>query len=60
MNQEASVLSLEILKIRDPENFDSVFREKFNLAKERISVNPSESYIISKRPCRDQSGLSRN
>ena len=48
MNQEASVLSLEILKIKDPENFDAVFREKFNLAKERISVNPSESYIILK------------
>ena len=46
MNQEASVLSLEILKIKDPDNFDSVFREKFNLARERININPSESYII--------------
>ena len=48
MNQEASVLSLEILKIKDPDNFDEVFREKFNLARERININPSESYILLK------------
>ena len=48
MNQEASVLSLEILKIRDAENFDRVFRDKFNLAKERININPTESYIVLK------------
>ncbi len=48
MNQEASVLSLEMLRIKDPDNFDSIFREKFNLARERININPSESYIILK------------
>ncbi len=48
MNQEASVLSLEILKIKDADNFESVFRDKYNLAKERININPSESYIVLK------------
>ena len=45
MNQEANILSLEILKIKDPENFDSLFSEKYELAKKRININPSESLI---------------
>ena len=48
MNQEASILSLEIQRIKDPDNFDQLFREKYNLAKERININPTESYILLK------------
>ena len=36
MNQEANILSLEILKIKDPENFDSLFSEKYELAKKEL------------------------
>ncbi len=48
MNQEASILSLEILKLKDTDNFEQLFREKYNLARERININPSESYILLK------------
>ena len=48
LNQEAGILSLEIQKIKDPENFRELFREKFESAKKRIDTNPSESLIFLK------------
>ncbi len=48
LNQEASVLSLKILNLKDKENFNILFKEKYDLAVQRIDVNPSESYIMLK------------
>ena len=48
LNQNASILSLEIQKIKDPENFKILFKEKFELARELIKTNPSESHIFLK------------
>ena len=48
LNQEAGILSLEIQKIKDPENFKKLFREKYESAKKRININPSESHSFLK------------
>ncbi|MDX9800577.1 MAG: hypothetical protein RBT69_04485 [Spirochaetia bacterium] len=48
LNQETSVLSLKILKLKDKDNFNTLFRERYELARERIDINPSESYIMLK------------
>ncbi len=44
LNQEAGILSLEIQKIKDPENFKQLFSEKFESAKKGLIINPSESH----------------
>ncbi len=48
LNQEASVLSLKILKLKDKQNFDSLFREKYEQARQKIDINPSETYTVLK------------
>ena len=48
LNQDASILSLEILKLKDVDNFKTIFREKYEYAVKRIEQNPSESYMLLK------------
>lgn len=44
-NQEASLLFLRILQLRDPGQFDSIFAERFANARSKLSTNPEEGYI---------------
>jgi len=46
LNQEASVLSLRIMQLKDQQNFNVLFRERYNFAVQMIDVNPAEAYII--------------
>ena len=48
LNQDASILSLEILKLKDVDNFKTIFRGKYEYAVKRIEQNPSESYMLLK------------
>ncbi len=45
LNQEASVLSLRILRYKDLENFEQLFRNRFNEARSQLSTNPEQAYI---------------
>jgi len=45
INQEASVLSLRIEQYRDRDNFNTLFRNKFENAKAKMSSQPREAYI---------------
>lgn len=45
LNREASILSLRIEKYRNLENFEVLFRDKFQKAREKLSTNPQEAYI---------------
>lgn len=48
INQEASVLSLRIEQYRDRDNFNILFRNKFEAAKAKISSQPRQAYIEMK------------
>jgi hypothetical protein len=45
LNQQASVLSLRILQYKDLENFEQLFRQRFNEARSKIATNPEQAYI---------------
>ncbi len=45
LNREASVLALQIEKFRNLENFENLFRQKFNEARNKLQTNPQEAYI---------------
>ncbi|MFP4363352.1 MAG: hypothetical protein ACLFR1_05735 [Spirochaetia bacterium] len=45
LNQDASLLSLRIEQLKDPENFTELFRERFNAAVEKLDTNPQEAYV---------------
>ncbi len=45
LNQQASVLKLRIQQLRDPEQFQVTFEEKFKSAVSKIRTEPDNSYI---------------
>jgi hypothetical protein len=45
LNQQASVLKLRIQQLRDPDEFEITFEEKFKSAVSRLRTDPDESYI---------------
>ncbi len=45
LNQEASVLSLRILQYKNPDDFDELFRKRYNEAVAQIDTNPQQAYI---------------
>jgi hypothetical protein len=44
-NKEASVLSLRILQVRDPADFQETFGRRFREARDKIRTNPQEAYV---------------
>ncbi|MCL2294998.1 MAG: hypothetical protein FWC36_09065 [Spirochaetes bacterium] len=46
INQEASVLSLRIMQLRDQQAFNVMFRERYDMAVGMIDVNPGEAHLI--------------
>ncbi|MCL2481364.1 MAG: hypothetical protein FWF38_06610, partial [Spirochaetaceae bacterium] len=46
LNQEASILSLRILQLKDLPSFNAMFRERYDFAVQMIDINPAEAYII--------------
>ena len=44
-NQDASLLFLKILQLRDPGQFDTIFAERFTNAMAKLRSNPQEGYI---------------
>lgn len=44
-NQEASVLSLKILQLKDPDNFNELFAQKINEAERKLEYDPQQGYI---------------
>ena len=45
LNQEARVLGLRILELTDPNNFQSVFQQRFQAALVKFKANPQEAYV---------------
>lgn len=45
LNREASVLALRIEKYRNLDNFETLFRQKFVEARNKLQTNPQEAYI---------------
>jgi tetratricopeptide (TPR) repeat protein len=45
LNREASVLALRIEKFRNLDNFETLFRQKFVEARNKLQTNPQEAYI---------------
>ena len=43
-NREASVLSLKILQLQNPDTFEERFQQLFQEARQKIEVNPQEAY----------------
>ena len=48
LNQDASILSLQIQKIKDPEKFNILFKEKYEIGMELLKTNPTEAHIFFK------------
>jgi len=44
LNEEASILSLRILQLKDRENFNEIFRKRYNDAIAKIATNPQAAY----------------
>ncbi len=44
-NQEASVLTLKILQLKDKDNFTQIFQQKLKDAQVKVASNPQEGYI---------------
>ncbi len=45
LNQEARVLGLRILELTEPSDFQSIFRQRFSTALEKVKANPQEAYV---------------
>ncbi|MCL2792390.1 MAG: hypothetical protein FWD87_04795 [Spirochaetaceae bacterium] len=45
LNQEASLLTLRILQLKDPQDFIAMFRERYDVAVQMIPSNPAEAYM---------------
>ncbi len=44
LNEEASILSLRILQLKDKDNFNEIFRRRFNEARSKMATNPQTAY----------------